>query len=166
MIMDSGIKGRIYIIWPTQPYAIIKLVVVFIGVKSMGSLLNPYLIYWRNTLGQMDRILMLIINPERTHTCSASQLKLIYTPRTHWMKWIVATRICGHCWKFMLFVLILDFSKETNHLYQVNCALRRGKAKKLLDTGNELALIPRDSECFQSPPMREGAYGEGRSMEC
>lgn len=57
----------------------------------------------------------------------------------------------------MLFVLILDFSKETNHLYQVNCALRRGKAKKLLDTGNELALIPRDSECFQSPPMREGA---------
>lgn len=62
----------------------------------------------------------------------------------------------------MLFVLKLDFSKETNSLYQVNWALRRGKAKTLLDTGNELALIPRGSTCFQSPPEREGAYGEGK----
>lgn len=60
----------------------------------------------------------------------------------------------------MLFVLRLDFSKETYDLYQVNCALRRRKAKKLLDTGNELELIQRDSKYFHSPPMRQGAYGE------
>lgn len=60
----------------------------------------------------------------------------------------------------MLFVPILDFSKETDDLYQVSCALRRGKAKKLLDTGNVQELNPRNSKYFYIPSMGEGAYGE------